>query len=88
MVIDSSFNHVVSVHPVDIDSKTYLFLHCQIDDWSKTLRKKLIWILSKLGESYAVAYTPESIKFNKLLGAKVIATIEDHDPVLTVMRYN
>ena len=88
MVIDSSFNHVVSVHPVDIDSKTYLFLHCQIDDWSKTLRKKLKVILSQLGECYAVAHSPKIVKFNELLGAKTIAVIDDHEPVLTVMRYN
>lgn len=81
MVIDSSYNHLVSVKFDDNGTKV---LHCEVLTWTPTLKERLQTILRSLGRCYTTVDNFHSIKFNLLLGAKVIGTQEGY----TILRYN
>lgn len=87
MIVDSSFNHILSVEFAYIDGSYRKFLHCQVMDWNRETKERLLWSLDHLGECFVVAY-PEVVKFNKLLGARIIQEHLDHDPPFYLMRYN
>jgi len=85
VVIDSSFNHVVAVEFSEEDNA--MFLHCQVQDWNKELKQQLLNLLNQLGTCYSIV-DDNSVKFNQLLGGKPVLKIKEHDPVLTIMRFN
>lgn len=87
MVVDSSFNHIVNVELVPIDGVTRKFLHCQVMKWDRETKERLKWLLEHLGECYVVAY-PEVVKFNEMMGARIIQDHSRHDPPFYLMRYN
>jgi len=87
IVIDSSFNHIVNVDLAPIKGETKKFLHCQVMTWNRETKERLQGLLDKLGECYVVAY-PEVVKFNEMMGARIIQDHTDHNPPFYLMRYN
>ena len=85
MVIDSSFNHIVNI---EFDDNGNIFLHCQIMDWSKNLKNRLLRILNQLGTCYSLVEEPQIVKFNQLLGGKVVNEFDYQGHRIKLLRYN
>tara|TARA_R100000278_G_scaffold111575_1_gene89141 strand:- start:242 stop:511 length:270 start_codon:yes stop_codon:yes gene_type:complete len=72
MIIDESQNHTVSI---TITSDGYKLLHCNVMQWNRGLKKRLLNLLKTLGTCYSIV-DDEALKFNKLMGGKHIGYID------------
>jgi hypothetical protein len=81
MVIDSSFSHIVVLKWDDEGTK---MVHCEVLEWNKTLKKHLQHLLALLGTCYTVVDNEHSLKFNILLGAKIVGKQDKW----TILRYS
>ena len=81
MVIDSSNNHIVVVKFDDNGKKV---LHCEILNWTPSLKKHLSSLLDKLGTCYTTVDNNKSLNFNLVLGATIVGQQDQY----TILRYN
>jgi len=81
MVIDSSYNHSVVVK---FDDNGLKILHCEVLDWTPSLKKRFTQLLDMLGTCYTTVDNKQSLNFNLNLGATIVGTQDQY----TILRYN
>lgn len=88
MVIDSSDNHLVNVEFLDYNNSIKLFVHVQVEDWSKSLKKRFLNLLRGLGECYALVEHPQIVKFAELHGGTLVKEADSNGKYLYMIRFN
>lgn len=88
MVIDSSHNHLVNIEFLEYKNQTKLFLHVQVDSWTKGLKKHFLQLLHKLGECYCLVEDTKVVKFAILHGATLVKEAPSSGKYLYMLRFN
>lgn len=88
MVIDSSNNHIVNLEFLEYNNSVKVFVHVQVEEWSKTLKRNFINLLQRLGECYALVEHPQIVKFAELHGGRLIKEANSNGKYLYMIRFN
>ena len=88
MVIDSSNNHIVNLELLEYNNSVKVFVHVQVKEWSKTLKRNFINLFQRLCECYALVEHPQIVKFAELHGGRLIKEANSNGKYLYMIRFN
>lgn len=60
----------------------------QVEQWSKSLKKRFLNLLHKLGECYALVEEQQIVKFAELHGGRLVKEAPSNGKYLYMVRFN
>jgi hypothetical protein len=88
MVIDNSYNHLINLEFLNYNNQIKIFVHVQVDTWTKGLKKRFLQLLQQLGECYCLVEDQKVVKFAQLHGATLIKEAPSQGKYLYMLRFN